>query len=556
MNRKIWKIKELTHQSRELAKKYNISSYLAQILLNRGIGEADFNSFFNQDLLSLYPPQLLPDMQKAVERIERAVNSKEKILIVGDYDVDGITSLAIFYEFIKDFPDTFSFYIPHRVKEGYGLNSEAIKQAKQESRSLIVAFDCGTNSFEEINLAQSFGIDIIVVDHHHPQESLNNPFAFINPKRKDSAYPFPDLSSAALSFKLLQALKGDMCFEVLDLVALSLVCDVAPLKGENRVLVREGLKRLRNTERLGIKALCQVSKIKQENIAGFHIGYILGPRLNASGRVASAKEALEMFLSPDKDKVFNIAAKLHEYNLMRKGIESQILKEAEGQIDCDLANDYAIVVSSDGWHSGVLGIVASRLADKYYRPAFVISFDENVGRGSARSIHSVHLMEVLGACAGPFCSYGGHKKAAGIEIFRHDLEGFKKRLNKHIGENIEPMDLVPILEIDLAIAFSDVTLKLVEELEMLEPFGEENSRPVFVSFSVTTKGAPKKINSGYSVWFSDGNSTLEGVVYDKDLLEIIGFADTLDIAYSLEKNSYHNVPKLVIRGVRLAGDKS
>ncbi|MDP2922340.1 MAG: single-stranded-DNA-specific exonuclease RecJ [Candidatus Omnitrophota bacterium] len=556
MKRKLWKIKELTPQAQELGKRYNISTYLAQILLNRGIEEASFKSFLNHDLSSLYSSYLLPDIERAVKRIKLAVSRKERILVVGDYDVDGITSLAIFYEFIKEFSDTFSFYIPHRVKEGYGLNTEAIEKAKKENRSLIIAFDCGTNSFEEINLAKNYGIDIVVIDHHHPKDNLNNPFAFINPKRKDSAYPFSDLSSAALSFKLLQALKEDMCFEVLDLVALSLVCDVVPLKGENRVLLKEGLRQLRKTTRPAIKALCKISKIKQENIDNFHIGYILGPRINASGRVASAKDALEIFLTEDKEKILDIASKLHEYNQMRKGIETDILKEAEERLSFNVVNDYAIVVSGDGWHSGVLGIVAARLVDKYYRPSFVISFDQNLGKGSGRSIHSVHLMEVLDKCAGPLCSYGGHRKAAGIEIAREDLDGFKERLNTYIKENIKSTDLVPVLDIDLKMSFEDISVEFIGELESLEPFGEENPRVLFASLGILKKSPPKKISNGYSVWLTDNKKTFEGIIYDRDILDVIEFGDSLDIVYSLEKNNYHNIPKLVIRDARLAGNKS
>ena len=545
----------MSPQAQELSKKYNISAHLTQILLNRGT-EADFSSFLSPDLSSLHSPELLPDIKKAVEKIRQTVSRKERILIVGDYDVDGITSLAIFNEFVKEFSGTFSFYIPHRLKEGYGLNSEAIEKAKNQNCSLIIAFDCGTNSLKEIDLAKSYGIEVIVVDHHHPEDNLNNPFAFINPKRKDSKYPFCDLSSAALSFKLLQVLKEDSCLEVLDLVTLSLICDVVPLRDENRVLVKEGLRQLRKTARPAIKALCQVSKIKQENIDNFHVGYILGPRINASGRVASAKDALEIFLSTDKEKIFDIALKLHDYNRARKDIESQILKEAESQLDYNPNNDYAIVVSSDKWHSGVLGIVASRLVDKYYRPAFVISFDEKIGRGSARSIHSVHLMQVLEKCAGTLQGYGGHRKAAGIEIFKHDLEGFKERLNSYIRENIRPCDLVPVLEIEFALNFNDIAMEFIRELEMLEPFGEENPRPIFASFNLTKKDNPKKINSGYSVWLYDGNKTIEAIVYDKDLVEIIEFAECLDVVYSLERNNYYHVPKLVIRDVRLSGDKS
>lgn len=556
MKRKIWKIKELTPEAVSLSRNYDISAHLAQILLNRGIEEQSFKSFLNHDLCGLHSAQLLPDMGKAVERIKQAVAKKEKILIVGDYDVDGVTALAIFHEFIKEFPGTFSFYIPHRVKDGYGLNTEAVNKAKEESRSLIIAFDCGTNSFKEVNLAKDYGIDMIVVDHHHPKENENNPFAFINPKRKDSRYPFADLSGAALSFKLLQALRGSACLEQLDLVALSLVCDVVPLKGENRILLKEGLHQLKKTERLAIQAFCQVSKIKRENIDTFHIGYILGPRINASGRVASAYESLEIFLSSDRERVFNLANKLQEYNKLRKNIEAGILKEAEQKLDFSLEKDYTIIVSGDEWHSGVLGIVASRLADKYYKPSFVISFEGDSGRGSARSIHSIHLMDALDKCAGNLCSYGGHKKAAGIEIFKHDLEGFRERINKYIRDNIKPCDLMPVLEIDLTINLSDISMELVGEMSSLEPFGEENPKPLFASFTLTKKGAPRKINSGYSVWLSDGRKTFEGIVYDKDLLEIIEFGDNLDIVYSLEENNYHNIPKLIIRDARLAGDES
>jgi single-stranded-DNA-specific exonuclease len=555
MKRKIWKIKEFTPQAKDLSQKCNISVYLAQILLNRNIDEKQFHAFLNHSIEFLHSSSLLPDIKKAIQRIKRAIDKNEKILIVGDYDVDGVTSLAIFNEFVKDHQESFSFYIPHRVKEGYGLNTEVIERAKKENQTLIIAFDCGTNSLKEIELAGSYGIDTIVIDHHHPSKDLNKAYAFINPKRLDSDYPFKDLSAGALSFKFLQALTGKDCSEALDLVALSLVCDVVPVKGENRILLKEGLKQLRKSSRPAIIALCKVAKIKQENINTFHIGYILGPRINASGRVASANDSLEMFLSKDPEEVLNIASKLQEYNLKRKAIEMNILKEAEQKIEQDASCDYAIVVSGENWHSGVLGIVASRLADKYYRPSFVISFDDVCGRGSARSIHSVHLMEALEGCHSALSAYGGHKKAAGLEIFREGLEEFKQRINSYIKNNTKPTDLIPILDVDLKLNFNDVTIELIEELGRLEPFGEENSKPMFVSCSVYKKSKPKKIKSGYFVWLSDGEKTLEGVVYDRELLEIVEYAEEFDVAYSLEKNNFHNEPLLIIRDVRLSGGK-
>jgi len=555
MKRRIWKIKEFTPQAGLLGKKHNLSPYLAQILLNRNIEEKDFNSFLTNTSDSLNSPFLLPDIKKAVKRIRKAVETKEKIMVVGDYDVDGVTSLAIFNEFIKEHKELFAFYIPHRVNEGYGLNAEVIERAKDEKRTLMVAFDCGTNSLEEIKLARSYGIDTIVIDHHHPKEELNDAYAFINPKRSDSGYPFKDLSAGALAFKFLQALTEKDCKDMLDLVALSLVCDVVPLKGENRALLKEGLKMLRQSKRPAIEALCKVAKIRKENISTFHIGYILGPRINSSGRIASASDSLEMFLSENYENVLSIAAKLQEYNAKRKTIEMNILKEAEQKIEENVSNDYAIVVSGENWHSGVLGIVASRLTEKYYRPSFVISFSDALGRGSARSIHSVHLMEALNECANSLSAYGGHKKAAGLEIFKEGLEDFKERINTYIKNNTEPADLVPILDIDLELGFTCIDVGLIDEMGLLEPFGEENPKPMFVSRSVSKKSMPKKINSGYSVWLTDGQKTLEGAIYDKELLEVIEYADSFDVAYSLDKNNYHNEPLLVVRDVRLSAGK-
>ncbi|MFH1503899.1 MAG: single-stranded-DNA-specific exonuclease RecJ, partial [Candidatus Omnitrophota bacterium] len=392
MRRKIWNVREITPLAYQLAQKHKLSPQLVHIFLNRNVKEDAFSRFLNPTIDDLHSPNLLPDIEKAANRIKTAAASGEKILICGDYDVDGVTSLAIFYEYIKDYPGIYSFYIPHRAKDGYGLNKEVIEKAKAQGRTLIIAFDCGTNSLEEVTLARQYGIDVVVVDHHLSKKELNCPFAFVNPKREDSQYPFYDLSAGALSFKLLQVLKGDSALEVLDLVALSTVCDVVPIKGENRVLLGEGLKVLRKTKRLAIVALCKVVKLKQENIDTFHIGFIIGPRINAAGRVAHANEALELFLTKDKEKIDELVQRFGEYNRKRKEIETKILKEADQMLGGDAFDGHAVVVSGQNWHPGVLGIVASRLKEKYYRPAFVISFDDNVGKGSARSIHSVHLM--------------------------------------------------------------------------------------------------------------------------------------------------------------------
>jgi single-stranded-DNA-specific exonuclease len=552
MKRKIWRVKEISSQAKEWASKCGLLPILTQVLINRNIKESEIDSFLNHSLSNLHCPFLLPDMEKACQRIKQAVRGGEKILVVGDYDVDGITSLAIFHEFIKEYPGLFSFYIPHRVNEGYGLSEDVVNKAKNEGRTLIVAFDCGTNSSHEIELASSFGIDTVVIDHHHPQDNFGAPYAFVNPKRGDSKYPFYDLSAGALSFKLLQALSGDSCFQALDLVALSLVCDVVPLKGENRILLREGLKYIKNTPRLAIKALCKVSSLKQQNIDSFHIGFVLGPRINAAGRVAHAQDSLDIFLGEDEEKVYSSASKLGEYNRLRKDIESKILKEAEQIVEKDFLDSHAIVVSNDGWHPGVLGIVASRLVNKYYRPSFVISFDDNVGRGSGRSIHSVHLMEALNKCSDHLHLYGGHRKAAGIHIFKEELATFKDKINSFIKENLTQKDLIPVLDVDLKIDFSEISLAFIEELDKLKPFGEDNPKPLFTSYGVTKKSVPRKIPMGYSVWFQEQGRIFEGIVYSRDLLQILEYGNSFDIVYSLEKNTYHNIPKLTIKDCRLS----
>jgi single-stranded-DNA-specific exonuclease len=551
----MWNIKNIEDVAFTLAKKHKFSPFFVQVLLNRNIGEADWDYFLNSSQ-QFHDPKLLPDIEKAANRIKQAVKNKEKIFIYGDYDVDGITSLVIFNQFIQDYPGQFCFYIPHRVDEGYGLNREVIAQAKEDGYSLIVAFDCGTNSVKEVALVRSLGMEIVIIDHHHVEKDLTQATAFVNPKRKDSQYPFKDLSAAALSFKLLQVLLNQNCHQVLDLVALSTVCDVVPLKDENRALLKAGLKELKITNRPAIKALCKIGSIRQPNIEGFHIGFVLGPRINAAGRVAHAKEALELFLCADDSKAGDIALRLQAYNILRKDIEVKTLRQAEEILASKQQDDYAIVVAGENWHQGVLGIVASRLTDKYYRPAFVISWENNLGRGSGRSIPSVHLMENLAACSKFLLEYGGHKRAAGIHVAKDCIDNFRVEINKAIKHRIKPQDLVPILNIDACLKFTDITIELCDDLERMKPFGEENAQALFVSFNVAKRSAPKKSVNGHNLWLESDNRTWEAVVYDKDFLEIFAYAEKLDIVYALDKNTFHNAPKLVIKDVRLAGDES
>jgi len=475
MGKSNWNIKPIDSRAKKLSVKYGISVFLVQVLINRNIEEKEFKDFLDGNLSQLHSPLLLPDLSKAVARIFQAVEKKEKTLVFGDYDVDGIVSLAIFNEFARDFPNIFSFYIPHRVDEGYGLNKEAVVKANANGQTLIIAFDCGTNATEAIELANTFNIDLIVVDHHHCRKNACLPFALVNPRREDSIYPFLELTAGALSFKLLQALNNDDCYQVLDLVALSVVCDVALLKGENRILLKEGLKAIRKSKRLSIKALCTTGSLRQDRIDVFHIGYIIGPRINASGRVADPYRSFELFLTDDWEKAKLLSSKLDEYNRLRKTIEGQILKEAEAIIQGNVNNDYAIVVSGENWHPGVLGIVASRLADKYNRPSFVISLDEDIGKGSVRSACNVNLINILDKCASLLLVYGGHSKAAGVKIAKRELTNFKNKANLLLKSGLALDDFVSVKDIDAELTFSDVSIEFVDSLEKLKPYGEGNA---------------------------------------------------------------------------------
>lgn len=549
MIRKRWQIKKISSRAETLSKKYNLSTPLVQILLNRNVKEEDFLSFLNPSTTSITSAYSLPDMDKAVRRIHRAIKNKEGILLAGDYDVDGITSLTIFYEFIKKYPKLFSFFIPHRIKDGYGLSERAIQKAKEKGCKLIITFDCGTNAQEQIHLAKKISIDTIVVDHHLPKRENKSAFALINPKLQKKDTPYYYLSSAALSFKLVQALDQEVSLKGLDMVALSLVCDIVPLWGENRILLKEGLKHIQNTQRPAIKALCQVGKINQKAIDTFHLGYVLGPRLNASGRMSSAVDSLKILLTESEEEAILIAKKLQAHNQQRKITEKEMIKEAEELLEDDTNN--IIVVHKENWHQGVLGIVASRLVDKYQKPALVISFNEELGHGSGRSVNNIHLEEILNKCSGHLHSFGGHSKACGLSLWKKDLLPFKEKIYQIANREIPSSELIPTLEIDAPLKFSNINLNFLEELDKLKPYGEGNSRPLFITTAVVKKTSLNKKNNFYSLWLESEGITLEGIIYDKDLADIINYGRSFDIVYHLDKNYYYNQPKLIIQDCRL-----
>ncbi len=484
-----------------IAKTLQINPLIAQILINRGIKTVEgINDFLTSSINNLHDPFLLPDMEKAVERIGRAISSGEGILIYGDYDVDGVTATSLLYLFFKEIGYDASYYIPHRLREGYGLREDAIYKIKEKGISLIITADCGITSNPQVAAARGLGIDVIITDHHEPPDVLPQAYAVINPNRTDSLYPFRDLAGVGVAMKLAQGvLQGfkeikefndpvtpqpldPILHKYLDLVALGTIADVSPLIGENRKLVKEGLKLLSKGERKGIAALKLVSNLDGQNISVGIVGFTLAPRINAAGRLDDADIGVMLLTTDSEEEAVRCAKMMDEKNRERQRIEEEILNEVKERInkDIDINNAKAIVLSSENWHQGVIGIIASRIVDEYYRPTILISMREDgIGKGSARSIPAFHLYDGLLECSSYLDAFGGHKYAAGITIRKDRIDLFSERFNEIVGAKLKNEDFVPRLYIDSEININDLNFKILKGFELLEPFGISNPEPVF-----------------------------------------------------------------------------
>ena len=426
---KIWKIQESEPSlQRLLSLDLNIDSIVAHLLINRGIRTLDeAKQFLNPSLSSLADPFLLKNMSLVIDRIKQAQSKNELVLVFGDYDVDGVTSSVLLTNLIKHLGITVMNHIPHRVDDGYGLNHEIALFAKEKGVNLLIAVDCGISAYEEVETINKEGIDVIIIDHHEPSHELPKAFAIVNPKQKDCPYPFKDLASVGLVAKLVQAVLGEIPHDFLEFVAIGTIADVVPLRGENRVFVKEGLPKINETKNKGLMALLEVAKIKGKQINPYAVGFILGPRINATGRMDSAHKSLELFLSDDWEKAYQLAQVLEQHNVSRQKMQRDIVEQAMGLVDQEVNFNErkVIVLSKEGWHKGVLGIVASKIAEKYYRPSVVISLKDGIGTASARSINGFHLYEALSKCATLLENYGGHSGAAGLTIREENIDPFR-----------------------------------------------------------------------------------------------------------------------------------
>lgn len=558
--RKRWNVIESDRTAVQgLVEKLNISPILAQVLVNRHIETAeDARRYLYDSLDDGYDSFLMKGMERAVERISRAIDNDENIIIYGDYDVDGITSTSLLYMVLHELGAVPSFYIPERQSEGYGLNKEALQRLQEQHTDLVITVDCGISSFDIIEQYKQ-SMDIIVTDHHEPPSQLPQAYAVLNPKQKDCHYPFKELAGVGVAYKLCQALwktrKGEDFTKYTEIVALGTIADLVPLRDENRILVKAGLEKIKNGENIGLQALLQVSSLDKNLINAGRIAFTVAPRLNAAGRISHAEQGVRLLLETNEDKARRMASSLSELNRERQDVEHAIATEAISQIEKEhRAKDGVLIAHGEGWHVGVIGIAASRLVEKYYRPSLVISVHEGVGKGSCRSISGFNMYEALKSADDLLLQYGGHPMAAGFSIAAENIEAFRQRLNEYAAKNMTAEAYIPAVSIDAALQETDITLETIAELSQLEPYGMGNSRPVFSMYHCAVEELRPIGRDKQHVRMSmDCNGVrLQGVGWSMaSLCEAILAGDEVDVAFQLERNDFNGTssPQLVLQDV-------
>lgn len=545
MNKK-WKCyEENSELSEKIALKFSVSKLLARILVNKGLVEDEkIKVFLNPTRKDFHDPYLMPDMNIAVNRIIEAINRKEKIIIYGDYDVDGITSITVLKKFFLDRGIDVDTYIPNRLEEGYGLNKNAIDKIIKQGYNLMITVDCGISGIEEIEYANSLGLQTIVTDHHEPGETLPNALAVVDAKRKDSKYPFNQLAGVGVVFKLIQALgikyglDEKEYLKYLDLVCVGTISDIVPLVDENRVIAKLGLKLVEVTQNIGLKTL--LKDVGYKKVDSTTISFGVAPRINACGRMGHEQEALQLFLTSNIVEAQEISKKLNEYNRERQETEKKIFEQALDMIEKQEKDKTCIILGNDEWHHGVIGIVASKVTEMYFKPSILICFEGEDGKGSGRSIPGFDLHEALSNCDGFIDKFGGHSMAVGISVKKKDFDSFKQEFENYAkSTNIET--ILPIVNIDEEITLKDVNITAVNDLKYLEPFGEGNKMPIFMYKNL-------KIDSIRAL--SEGKHLKLTLKDDNFIIDAIGFnlgylsneyriGDKIDVAGSLEINTYN-----------------
>lgn len=555
---KKWRLKEAAEENIQvLHSSLKINKTLCKILVQRGIDSFEKAAkYFRPSISNLYDPWLMKDMQKAVDRIITAFNKNEKMLIYGDYDVDGTTSVAALFGFLKPLHHKLDFYIPHRHKEGYGISQEGIDFAIAHHFNLIISIDCGIKANRLVALAKENGIDFIICDHHLPDAEIPPAFAILNPKQSDCLYPYKELCGCGVGFKLMQALAStlklsdDSWFKMIDLVALAIAADIVAMTDENRILAYFGLKKVNENPNYGIAALIKLAALTKK-LQISNLVFALAPRINAAGRMDDARKVVQLFIENDKNKVFEFAEMLHTDNIDRKEADKNITNEALAIIEKsgDAAIKNTTVVYGRHWHKGVIGIVASRLIENYYRPTIVFTKSGNIVSGSARSVPGFNLYEAIHSCREFLLGYGGHFAAAGMTLLEENIEPFSAAFEKTVSQTITEESLTPILWIDAEIPLNNITPTFYNIITQMEPFGPGNMRPVFISRNVKNTSYSKIVKEQHIRFVVSQNGfSITGIGFNmSEKFPVLENSSSMDIVFTIEENDWNDTKNLQLK---------
>lgn len=551
-----WQIKKLTAEEQTAAERLSneleISVVAGRLLAGRGIRTAaEARAYIRPSLDSLHDPFLMRDMSAAVDRLCCAIDRHERIMVYGDYDVDGTTAVALMYSFLRTQTDNLVYYIPDRYTEGYGISAKGINTAKEKGCSLVIALDCGIKAVDKMEYANSLGIDFIICDHHTPGDILPKTVAVLNMKRNDCLYPFKELSGCGVGFKLAQAyaqrrgIEPQEVYKLLPLLAMSIASDIVPVTGENRVLAFYGLRALNARPSVGIKAIMQVAGIEGKMITISDLVYKIGPRINAAGRIKSGAEAVRLLITDDADAALQFAQDIDSYNQNRRDFDSKTTDEALEQLQNDPMNAsmHTTVVYSPDWHKGVVGIAASRLTETYYRPTIVLTAgDDDIISGSARSVSDFDIYTAIDSCRDLLTNFGGHKFAAGLSMHKADLPEFKRRFEQYVASHITPEQQVPTLDIEAEVELSDMNWKMYKILQCLEPFGPGNERPLFLCRNLINNRNTRAVSDRKHLHLdlTDRTVAMDGIAFGQgDKATHLQNGKSIDICFYLEENSFH-----------------
>lgn len=564
-----WKYQPLTPEQGNLAAmlsaELEMSPVLCSLLVKRGITSvAEARNFFRPKLSQLHNPFLMNDMDVAVRRLNKALGKKERILVYGDYDVDGTTAVALVYKFLQQFSSNIDYYIPDRNEDGYGISKRGVDYAHSTGVKLIIVLDCGIKAIEEIAYAKSLGIDFIVCDHHVPDEQLPCAVAILNPKLAGSTYPYPHLSGCGVGFKFMQAfamdngIPADQLYPLLDLVAVSIASDLVPIMGENRILAFHGIKQLNHSPSVGLKAIINVCGLNEKEISINDIIFKIGPRINASGRVQQGKVAVDLLIENNLKAALAMSHQINEMNEARKELDKSMTEEANRIVEGLESFDErrAIVIFNPDWHRGVIGIVASRLTEVYHRPAVVVTCTGDMATGSARSVTGFDVYRAMESCRDLLDNFGGHTYAAGFSLKVENIEAFAKRFEEFVTDNILPEQTEPVIDIDAELEFQQITRRFFNDLKKFAPHGPENPKPIFCTRNVCDYGTSKVVGRKQEhikleLVDNKSNTILNGIAFGQSRqAKYIKSKQSFDICYTLEDNTYkHGEVQLQIESI-------